>query len=67
MKLKHQRYSISYIAPIKQGTWYAPPENPHNPLKDTPYANEIEFLLKKCKVELVKFGKNLLNEQMVKI
>lgn len=46
----------SYLAPIKQGNWYAPPEDPHNPLNGTPYANEMEFLLKKCKVELVKFG-----------
>ncbi len=46
----------SYLAPIKQGNWYAPPEDPHNPLNGTPYANEMEFLLKKCKVKLVKFG-----------
>ena len=46
----------AYLAPIKQGNWYAPPEDPHNPLNGTPYANEMEFLLKRCKVELVKFG-----------
>lgn len=53
MKLKHQRYSSSYIAPIKQGAWYVTSEDPHNPLNSTPYANKMEFLLKN-KVIIIK-------------
>ena len=47
----------AYLAPIKTGTWYAPPEigNKH-PLHGQNYAREMEFLLKKCKVEVVKIG-----------
>ena len=47
----------AYLAPIKQGTWFAPPEiGLDHPLHGQNYAREMEFLLKKCKVEVVKIG-----------
>ena len=47
----------AYLAPIKQGTWFAPPEiGLDHPLHGQNYASEMEFLLKKCKVEVVKIG-----------
>ena len=41
----------AYLAPIKQGEII----NPTSPFVGEKYANEMEFLLKKSKVELVKF------------
>ncbi|WP_296807658.1 ADP-ribosyltransferase [uncultured Methanobrevibacter sp.] len=41
----------AYLAPIKKGEI----TNPDSPGFGEKYANEMEFLLKKCKVELVKF------------
>ena len=41
----------AYLAPIKQGEIL----NPDSPYFGEKYANEMEFLLKKCKVEVVKF------------
>lgn len=42
----------AYLAPIKKGQIL----NPDSPGFGEYYANEMEFLLKKCKVEVVKFG-----------
>ena len=47
----------AYLAPIKKGSWFAPPEiGMDHPLHGQNYAREMEFLLKECKVEIVKFG-----------
>lgn len=45
----------AYLAPIKKGTWYAPPWVVDHPLNGQNYAREMEFLLKESKVEIVKF------------
>ena len=48
----------AFLAPIKQGTWFAPPEiGVGHPLHGQNYAREMEFLLKKSKVEIVEMGK----------
>ena len=57
----------AYLAPIKQGQIL----NPESPGFNEYYANEMEFLLKKCKVELVKFGgkpvKGAMGEDLIPI
>ena len=65
-------YSKPYLAPIKKGTWCAPPEiGANHPLHNQKYAREMEFLLKECKVELVKFGgkpvKGAMGEDLIPI
>ena len=62
----------AFLAPIKQGTWFAPPEiGVAHPLHGQNYAREMEFLLKECKVELVKFGgkpvKGAMGEDLIPI
>lgn len=62
----------AFLAPIKQGTWFAPPEiGVDHPLHGQNYAREMEFLLKECKVELVKFGgkpvKGAMGEDLIPI
>lgn len=62
----------AFLAPIKQGTWFAPPEiGVSHPLHGQNYAREMEFLLKECKVELVKFGgkpvKGAMGEDLIPI
>ncbi len=79
---KHMKYLIqieaptgtrgAFLAPIKQGTWHAPPEiGVSHPLHGQNYAREMEFLLKKCKVELIKFGgkpvKGAMGEDLIPI
>jgi len=55
------------LAPIKQGEI----KNSTSPYYGEKYANEMEFLLKKCKVELVKFGgkpvKGAMGEDLIHI
>lgn len=57
----------AYLAPIKQGQIL----NPESPGFNEYFANEMEFLLKKCKVELVKFGgkpvKGAMGEDLIPI
>ena len=57
----------AYLAPIKQGEIL----NPDSPCFGEKYANEMEFLLKECKVELVKFGgkpvKGAMGEDLIPI
>ena len=62
----------AFLAPIKRGTWFAPPEvGVEHPLHGQNYAREMEFLLKECKVELVKFGgkpvKGAMGEDLIPI
>lgn len=62
----------AFLAPIKQGTWFAPPEiGVAHPLHGQNYAREMEFLLKECKVELIKFGgkpvKGAMGEDLIPI
>ena len=62
----------AFLAPIKQGTWFATPEiGVAHPLHGQKYAREMEFLLKECKVELVKFGgkpvKGAMGEDLIPI
>lgn len=58
----------AYLAPIKLGTWYAPPEvGMDHPLHGQNYAREMELLLKKCNVEIVKFGGKPVKGLMVRI
>ena len=58
----------AYLAPLKQGQWMGNPDNPHFMEY---YAREMEFLLKECKVELVKFGgkpvKGAMGEDLIPI
>ena len=57
----------AYLAPIKQGEIM----NPNSPYVGEKYANEMEFLLKECKVELVKLGgkpvKGAMGEDLIPI
>ena len=62
----------AFLAPIKQGTWFAPPEiGVDHPLHGQNYAREMEFLLKECKVEVIKFGgkpvKGAMGEDLIPI
>ena len=46
----------AYLAPIKLGQFGGGGLGNAHPMFGEYYANEMEFLLKKCKVEIVKFG-----------
>ena len=46
----------AYLAPIKQGFFGGGGQGHAHPMFGENYAREMEFLLKKCKVEVVKIG-----------
>lgn len=61
----------AYLAPIKEGVWKAPPGiGDSHPLHGQEYAREMEFLLKKSKVEILEMDKRTVkgaNDESLKV